>query len=118
MALRVRSAGLAVSALSLLALLGTACGTTEPQQETEVAVTDFTFNPQNATVAPGTTVRWNWTGAEQHNVTWVNTSGTSNSATQASGTYTRNFSNAGTYDYFCTLHGTATSGMRGSIIVQ
>jgi plastocyanin len=48
----------------------------------------------------------------------VNQSGTSNSPTQKAGTFSRSFSNAGSFDYFCTVHGTATTGMRGSVVVQ
>lgn len=51
-------------------------------------------------------------------MTWVVTTGTGNSATQASGTYTRDFSTTGSYDYYCSVHGTATSGMRGTVAVQ
>jgi len=90
---------------------------TAPNQAT-VQVRDNTFDPATATIQAGGTVTWQWAGQAQHNVTWVNPSGTSDSPTQATGTYTRNFSGAGTYDYFCTVHGTATSGMRGSVVVQ
>lgn len=119
MRLRVRFLSFTVAATAGLALLGTACGdNTGPGGETVVSVSDNSFSPASATVAPGGTVRWNWLGSAQHNVTWVNPAGTSNSPTQSSGTFTRNFSNAGTFDYFCTIHGTATSGMRGSVVVQ
>ena len=83
-----------------------------------VQVKDNSFDPASASIAAGGTVTWQWTGTAQHDVTWVTQSGTSNSPLQATGTYTRNFSAAGTYDYFCSVHGTATSGMRGSVAVQ
>ncbi|HEX9581537.1 MAG TPA: plastocyanin/azurin family copper-binding protein [Gemmatimonadales bacterium] len=118
MRLSVRSLPFAAAALVGCITLLIACGeTTEPAGST-VAVRDDNFNPSTQTVAVGETVTWQWTGNNQHNVTWVNPSGTSNSPTQSAGTYTRNFSAAGTNDYFCTIHGTATSGMRGTVVVQ
>ena len=104
-------AGLAVTALSC-------SDTNAPPDEATVQVKDFTFDPTSASISGGGTVTWQWAGAEQHNVTWVTQSGTGDSPTQVTGTYTRNFSTAGSYDYYCTLHGTATSGMRGSVVVQ
>lgn len=102
-------------------LLVAACGgeATGPNGEKIVKVQNDVFNPQTKTIAAGETVLWQWDGTtNQHNVTWVDPSGVSNSATQTSGTFTRSFSNAGTFDYFCTVHGTATTGMRGSVVVQ
>jgi len=82
-----------------------------------VGVSDFAFNPSTKTVAVGATVEWQWNGGN-HNVTWVTSSGAGDSPTQSSGTYSRTFDSPGTYDYYCTLHGTATTGMHGSIVVQ
>jgi plastocyanin len=82
-----------------------------------VGVSDFAFTPSAKTVAVGATVQWQWNGGT-HNVTWVTSSGSGDSPTQSSGTYSRTFNTAGTYAYYCTLHGTPTSGMRGSIVVQ
>lgn len=94
------------------------CSDSTAPNNAAVQVKDNTFDPASASVKAGGTVTWQWVGSAQHNVTWVNPSGTSDSPTQATGTYTRNFSGAGRYDYFCSLHGTATSGMRGSVAVQ
>jgi len=112
-------------ALPVLALLGLgvgiqSCGnsSTGPSGATIVNVNDNSFSPTTQTVAVGGTVEWDWKGSAGHNVTWVTNSGTGNSATQASGTYTRSFDTPGTYDYYCTIHGTATSGMHGSVVVQ
>ncbi len=110
--------------LPALLLLGAAvavlsCGDSlGPNGEKIVNVNDNAFSPATQTIAAGETVLWQWKGANQHNVTWVTTSGTGNSATQSTGTYSRNFSAAGAYDYYCTIHGTATTGMRGSVVVQ
>jgi len=36
----------------------------------------------------------------------------------ASGSNQRQFATAGTYAFHCTIHGTATTGMRGAVVVQ
>jgi plastocyanin len=107
--------------LALLASLAAAfaCSdSTSPSTGNVVKVKDNFFDPATLTVAVGQKVTWQWAGSNPHNVTWVTSSGTGNSATQTSGTYDRDFSAAGTYDYYCTIHGTPTSGMRGSIVVR
>lgn len=85
------------------------------------------FNPSATTVAKGSTVTWTFNSCTgdgyggqacvDHNVTWDDGT-TTPSATQSTGSYTRTFANAGTYSYHCSIHGTATSGMRGSVTVQ
>ena len=85
------------------------------------------FTPSATTVAKGSTVTWTFNSCAgdgyggqtcvDHNVTWDDGT-TPPSATQSSGSYVRTFANAGTYSYHCSIHGTATSGMRGSVTVQ
>jgi adhesin/invasin len=82
-----------------------------------VAVQDFSFNPFDAPVNAGGTVTWTWTGSANHNVTWVS-GGFANSSTQSTGTHQVTFPSAGTFSYYCTLHGTPTTGMRGTVTVQ
>ena len=91
----------------------TATGTpdTPPPAQAAVSVGDNFFNPASQRVAVGGTVTWTWTGAVGHNVTF--SSGT-NSVTQSSGTFDRDFSNAGSFDYECTIH----AGMDGTIVVE
>lgn len=105
--------------IALLVLAVGACSSDSsgPADEATVSVSDNSFGPGSLTVDPGTTVTWEWEGAAAHNVTW--TSGTpAASATQSAGTYERTFGTAGTFDYYCTLHGTPTTGMRGTVTVQ
>ena len=117
MRLSVRRA-LPALVLATAAVTVWSCGdTTEPGAAT-VQVIDDQFNPSSTTIQAGGTVTWQWAGSNQHNVTWVNQSGTSNSPTQTNGTYTRNFSAAGNYDYYCNIHGTPTSNMHGTVVVQ
>lgn len=87
-----------------------------PGNQSTVQVQDNAFSPDQRTVNVGTTVTWDWTGSNAHNVTWVSGAPAA-SATQSSGTYQRTFDAAGTFTYYCTIHGTPTSGMRGSVVV-
>lgn len=94
---------------------GTGYGTTSPppsggtsgSTSNSIAVGDDFFDPKATTVPVGTTVTWSWGGSASHNVTFDD--GTK-SATMASGTYTRTFTTAGSYNYHCTIHGAAMSG--------
>lgn len=84
-----------------------------------VSVRDNFFTPTPATVAAGTRVVWNWEGANEHNVTWINEpAANTDSETQSSGVHEVAFLNTGTFAYYCTIHGTPTSGMRGSVVVN
>jgi plastocyanin len=78
-----------------------------------VTVGDNFFSPQEDTVAAGGTVTWTWTGAAEHSVTFDD--GVA-SAVQDSGSFSRTFTAAGLYTYFCSVHGRAV--MAGDIVVQ
>ena len=83
--------------------------------EGDVIVENNDFDPGSLTVAPGASVVWAWSsGGTAHNVTFDDGEASGN---RSSGTYSRTFAAAGTYPYHCTLHGTATSGMRGAVTV-
>ena len=87
-------------------------GTDTPTSTNAVGVADNLFTPANILVSVGTTVTWTWgSNVSTHNV--VFSDGTK-SSDQASGTFSRTFSTAGTFNYSCTLH----SGMAGSVKVQ
>ena len=77
------------------------------------------FEPASVTIPAGTTVTWTWVGGF-HDVT---PSGNpafpgSGSPVSAPHSFSQTFSTPGTYLYFCTVHGSPTSGMRGTIVVQ
>lgn len=99
---------------------GTSMGSTGPTNNppptnsgsNAISVGDDYYSPAATTVAIGTTVTWTWGGSQMHSVTFDDGTG---SATQATGTFARGFSAAGTYAYHCKVHGTA---MSGSITVQ
>jgi plastocyanin len=104
-------------------LVAAACGDDdssgpEPGPETgPVTVGDNFFQPATVMVTPAggpVEVVWNWTGSNQHNVTFD--AGPPNSETQASGSFTRSFSEAGAFTYYCTVHGRAV--MSGTVNVE
>lgn len=90
----------------------TATGQAPPPATADVSVEDNFFDPSSARVAVGGSVTWTWNGAVAHNVTF--SSGTS-SGTYATGTFVRDFPTAGTFDYLCTIHGSA---MSGTVVVE
>lgn len=86
--------------------------------QAEVVMQSTTFQPQQLTVQPGTTVTWTNEDGFAHTVT----SGTRDDPTaqfdsgeiDSGGTFSFTFEEAGSYDYFCTLH----PGMSGQVVVE
>ncbi len=77
------------------------------------------FNPVARTVAAGTTVTWINGDGVGHTVT--NDPGsteTFNLSLGSGGMVTHQFNNAGTYTYYCTIHGLPGTGMHGTITVN
>jgi plastocyanin len=84
-----------------------------------VSSKDFEFAPKEIRVKVGTTITWKNDGAVPHSATAVDKSfdtalfqpGESKSAT---------FNTAGTFAYFCQLHGApdGQNGMVGTVIVE
>lgn len=86
-----------------------------------VTVENNIFSPSSITVAANTTVRWNWAaGSLQHNITPIQPATIPSEPTTSSAphSYQVTFTTPGRYDYYCTVHGTPTSGMRGTVVVQ
>jgi plastocyanin len=77
------------------------------------------FEPANVTIAAGTTVNWTWIGGI-HDVTSAGTPGFTGSGTPVTAphSFSQTFTTPGTYVFYCTVHGTPSSGMRGTIVVQ
>jgi len=70
-----------------------------------------TMNPAVDTIVAGTTVTWTWTGGLPHGVRSVGTPSFTSSPTHTgSGTYVATFTNPGTYEYDCSVHGQAMTG--------
>ena len=80
-----------------------------------VAVKDNVYEPAELTVTVGTTVTWKWEGALPHTVTSNEKLFDSADAAQTTGTFEYKFDKAGTYPYYCVVHGQV---MAGKIIVQ
>jgi plastocyanin len=122
-----------IATLSCLATFACGGGTTDPPQNggnggpnppptpvntTSVNVTDNAFQPAAIAVQGGATVTWTWTGNEPHNVTWA-AGGLTGSPTQSGGNFQATMpQQTGQLVYYCTLHGTPTSGMRGTVLVE
>jgi plastocyanin len=109
---------LAVSAIAALA-----CGGDDGGQgpgggggeDDQVSVRNNSFSPATLGVDAGSTVFWVWaSGGTLHNVTFDDDVASGN---LGDGTFERTFSEPGTYPYHCTIHGSATAGMRGTVTV-
>jgi plastocyanin len=81
-----------------------------PPVRDSVAVKDNFFQPDSVVLQVNDTVYWTWAGSASHNVTF---GPGQSSATQTSGTYSRQFTAVGKFGYTCTLH----SGMKGVVVV-
>jgi len=80
-----------------------------------VTVSDRGFRPRRIVVERGQAVTWAWKGRRRHDVYFW--SGPRRGrplgcGRRRTGTCTRRFRVAGTYDYVCTLHGSMTGRVR------
>jgi plastocyanin len=74
-----------------------------------------TFSPATLTVTAGTSVDFTNNSGTTHNVVFDNTDAIADIPTNTSGTSSRTFATAGTYNFHCDFH---APGMKGSIVVQ
>ena len=87
----------------------------------QVEVRNNTFAPTSVTINTGGTVLWVWPqGSQQHNIAPAppGTKPSSTAVRNGPTSYEEVFNQAGTYRYFCEVHGTATGGMSGQVVVQ
>lgn len=86
---------------------------------TTVTVEGNTFAPGTITIKVGETVKWKW-GSSVHNVVSGKSCSPdgrfSSGDPVAGGTFEQQFTTAGTYDYFCSVH--CAAGMVGQVVVQ
>jgi plastocyanin len=90
---------------------------------TTVCMVGTTFSPAGLTITAGQMVTWSNGSAVTHTVT-SSTSSTevfNSGNVMAAGTFNHRFATAGTYHYFCQIHGSdgnPPTGMAGTITVQ
>ena len=87
------------------------------QDEMTVSIQDFFFDPDQITVAPGTTVTWVNEGEAPHTVTSTDGKELDSATLQPGDTYSFTFKedDAGeTYAYQCTIHPQMTASVRVS----
>ncbi len=104
---------------SAMGLTGSPVTFTATATAAQVVMQNTAFNPSTLTVAAGTTVTWVNMDPFTHTTTSnPGSSQTWNITVTSGGTAQVTFSTPGTFQYYCTIHGTPTSGMRGTIVVQ
>jgi plastocyanin len=98
-----------------------AFGAVGAQEPNEVVIDNFTFGPQELTVAVGTTVKFINRDDIPHTVVDKNldksvdkSKAFRSKALDTDDSYSFTFASAGTFDYFCSLH----PKMQGKIIVK
>jgi plastocyanin len=115
---------LAGAALGIAGLAG--CGDDDPAVElvegvtAEVVVVDNDYEPEAIEVAAGTEVRFSNRGRNEHDVIPVDGNDELTITLQElvpGTTVVRRLTVPGTYPYYCSIHGTETAGMIGSITV-
>jgi plastocyanin len=81
------------------------------------------FDPETVTIPAGTTVTWSWVDGFHNVVHDVLTDGvrsltSSGNPVESPQSYSFTFTTPGVYSFFCEVHGTLTTGMHGTVIVQ
>jgi len=112
-----------VAVVAVLAIGGASyAGLAAAQTDHDVSIGDNVYEPESIAIAVGDTVVWTHEGARPHSVTSdpnqadeFDSSPTcpTNPVTdcmQAGATFEYTFETAGTFTYFCRVHGTAMSG--------
>lgn len=98
--------------------------TTPPVEPTGVVIPvyaiDNTFRPEIIEINVGDEVLWENRGQNEHDILRVEGDGWGVEAYgfQPGAVYAHVFTEPGTYDYYCSIHGNETVGMIGTIIVN
>ena len=102
---QLRATTVVALVLALVALSATALAATKSVGVTK-AGSGYKFTTSTLHIKKGDTVRWSWSGSVPHNVSGPGFK--SKTATKVS--FSRTFTKAGTYHYFCEIHGPQMSG--------
>ena len=105
--------GLLLVALGMLPQSAPAATTPTATKSVEIRIDNFTFEPAEITIAPGTKVTWVNADDIPHQVAEKDLAFRSK-ALDTDDSFSRTFDAAGVIDYFCTLH----PHMTGKIIVK
>lgn len=86
----------------------------------DIAIHDDFYQPQHDTVALGSFVRFTWTGAIGHSVTWDGAPDVTpiGAGVQITGTLMVRLTDLGKYSFHCLVHGSPGAGMFGDIVTQ
>jgi plastocyanin len=98
----------------------TTSSTQAPQSGTvSVSVIDNNFRPQDITVTKGSTVVWTNEGRAEHNIVAFGPTPfhVDTKSFPPGSTYAWIAGETGTFRYYCSIHGTATAAMYGSVTV-
>lgn len=90
------------------------------QVDVTVEVADNVFQPRAVRIDPGSTVTWTNTGLNAHNVIPAEEGRfepVPTGSLDPKASVSRTFPTPGVYRYYCSIHGTATRGQRGVIVV-
>ena len=94
-----------------------ACTLTVCAADHDVTVSSSVFTPDDLTIELGDSVTWtNVSGF--HNVSADDASFRSGDPANPPWTFQFTFNNPGDFGYFCEIHGSTSSGMRGNITVE
>jgi plastocyanin len=87
----------------------------------QVLALDNTFRPDRIEVQVGDEVLWENRGLNEHDVLYVQDStspfGVEAARFQPGDVYTHVFTEPGEFHYYCSIHGTETVGMVGTVVV-
>jgi len=81
-----------------------------------ITISGTTFTPSTVTIQAGQPVCWTWSAPMSHSV-YADDSSFTSGAPATTGNFQRTFPAAGTFGYYCQVHGSLTGGMRGTVIV-
>lgn len=87
----------------------------------DIDAVDNSFQPEAARIAAGTEVTWTNQGQNTHNIIPVDDGddfGADDADFEPGDTVSSTFDEPGVYRYYCSIHGTATAGMPGVIVVE